>query len=130
MSTVLYFEEAVNSCDCCGKSELNGTYATLTDDGLKHYGSVCVLTNTGKDRKTVNKEVKSHYDGLVLKACQEIRRSGAVNDYDVAVGKVNSMGLKFGKARIDFLAEAYKKKNDEIENISKKYGVKITDLTL
>lgn len=40
---VLGFTDEVTVCDCCGKSNLSGTFGIETDGGeIVHYGSVCV----------------------------------------------------------------------------------------
>lgn len=43
------FSDEHTSCDCCGKSNLRGTFTVETDAGeVLHYGSVCVNKMFGK----------------------------------------------------------------------------------
>jgi hypothetical protein len=53
---VLGFSDEVTVCDCCGKTNLSGTFGVETDDGeTLHYGSVCVNKVYGKKRGTAIK---------------------------------------------------------------------------
>lgn len=48
MAKVLGWTDEVTVCDCCGKSDLSGTFGVELDDGVVvHYGSVCAKRNTG-----------------------------------------------------------------------------------
>lgn len=48
---VLGYTEDHTNCDCCGKSNLRGTFAVETEAGeVLHYGSVCVNKTYGKKR--------------------------------------------------------------------------------
>jgi len=46
---VLGWTEEVTVCDCCGKSNISGTFGVETDAGdVLHYGSVCVNNVYGR----------------------------------------------------------------------------------
>lgn len=47
MTTILGFTDKHNTCDCCGKSELKGTYCVIIEDNEFFYGSTCVKRNLG-----------------------------------------------------------------------------------
>lgn len=48
---VLGYTDEITACDCCGKSNLRGTFAIATDAGdTLHYGSVCVNRVYGNKR--------------------------------------------------------------------------------
>lgn len=56
---VLGFDEAITTCDCCGKANLKGTFAVERADGqILHYGSVCVTRHTSKPSKVVRQEAR------------------------------------------------------------------------
>lgn len=57
---LLGFTEEITSCDCCGKSDLKGTYAF--DNGV-YYGSSCAqkVTNVSSDLLKIAK-IKSEYN--------------------------------------------------------------------
>lgn len=45
---ILGWVDEITVCDCCGKSDLSGTYAVETAEGdVLHYGSTCAKRNTG-----------------------------------------------------------------------------------
>lgn len=51
---VLGWTDETTVCDCCGKSNLRGTFGVETDAGeVLHYGSVCVAKVYGKRRASV-----------------------------------------------------------------------------
>jgi hypothetical protein len=53
---VLGFSDEITVCDCCGKTNLSGTFGVETDAGdVLHYGSVCVNKVYGKKRGTAIK---------------------------------------------------------------------------
>lgn len=57
---ILGFTESNNTCDCCGKSDLKGTYAVSSDENdTLYYGSTCVKRNLGIAK---NSEVKNKID--------------------------------------------------------------------
>jgi hypothetical protein len=39
------FTDSVTDCDCCGKSDLKGTYLVIDDSNEYYYGSTCVKRN-------------------------------------------------------------------------------------
>ncbi len=44
--------DEINTCDCCGRTNLKSTVVFETDDGdIVHYGSTCAGRNTGKPTK-------------------------------------------------------------------------------
>jgi len=44
MKTVT-FTDSVTTCDCCGRSELKGTYLVVDESNEYYYGSTCVKRN-------------------------------------------------------------------------------------
>ena len=39
------FTDSVTTCDCCGRSELKGTYLVVDESNEYYYGSTCVKRN-------------------------------------------------------------------------------------
>ncbi len=80
MATALFLDDSVNTCDCCGRTELKATVAMLLDSGsLVHYGQVCAARNTGKTRKQVTAEIRAERDAAFGRAQNEllaVRRTG------------------------------------------------------
>lgn len=49
MHKILSTDDAVNTCDCCGKTGLRFTFVVETEEGeILHYGSTCVTKHTGR----------------------------------------------------------------------------------
>lgn len=45
--TIIGFTDSVNTCECCGKTELKGTYCIILDGIELYYGSVCAFKSHG-----------------------------------------------------------------------------------
>jgi hypothetical protein len=43
MTKIIGYTDTVTECDCCGKTELKGTYCILLEDVELYYGSVCAF---------------------------------------------------------------------------------------
>ena len=43
MKTIIGYTDSINECDCCGKTELKGTYCIDLDGVELYYGSVCAF---------------------------------------------------------------------------------------
>lgn len=68
---VLGFNDGVHTCDCCGKTDLKGTFGIeMIETGeLLHYGSVCVSRNTGYAKKEINAMARA-YEAERIKAAK------------------------------------------------------------
>lgn len=63
MKKILAFTEEINNCDCCGKSELKGTWAVELEGNIFYFGSTCVhkhgiTVKETKDFLNAEKEAK------------------------------------------------------------------------
>lgn len=80
MTTALFLDDSVNTCECCGRTELKATVAMLLDCGsMVHFGQICAARNTGKTRKQVTTEIKAERDAAFGRAQNElltVRRTG------------------------------------------------------
>jgi hypothetical protein len=47
MKTIIGYTDSINECDCCGKTELKGTYCIDLDGVELYYGSVCAFKSHG-----------------------------------------------------------------------------------
>lgn len=55
---IIGFTDKVNECECCGKTELKGTYCINIDDNEFYYGSTCAKRNVGLNSSDFNKKAK------------------------------------------------------------------------
>lgn len=60
MKTIIGYTDSINECDCCGKTELKGTYCIDLDGVELYYGSVCVFKSHGLTTDE-QKELKSTF---------------------------------------------------------------------
>jgi len=70
---IIGFTDKVNECDCCGKTELKGTYCISIDGNEFYYGSTCASNTINVSTDEIKKEVKKinlekSIDEMVLNA--------------------------------------------------------------
>ena len=54
----LYITDEINTCECCGRTNLKATVAMqLSDGGILHYGRTCAARNSGKSQKQIHQEI-------------------------------------------------------------------------
>lgn len=78
----LYITDEIDTCDCCGRTDLKATVAMqLSDGGILHYGRTCAARNSGKTSQQITKEVRAERDaahGRTMNHLADLRRSGVV----------------------------------------------------
>lgn len=93
---IIGFTDKVNECDCCGKTELKGTYCISIEGNEFYYGSTC-SSNT---IKVSSDEIKKKVKKIELEKNIEILVSEA--KYEYAKIKVLKLALKKGFDKIEF----------------------------
>jgi hypothetical protein len=77
----LYITEEINTCDCCGRTDLKATVAMkLSDGGILHYGRTCAARNSGKTSKQIKQEVFAEAAAAIGRASWEYRTSKECRD--------------------------------------------------
>lgn len=81
--TALHIDDSVNTCDCCGRTNLKATVLMQdTETGaLLNFGRVCAARNSGKTTQQLTKEVRAHRHACIGLAGNELmamRRQGVV----------------------------------------------------
>ena len=114
MTTILGFTDKHNTCDCCGKSELKGTYSVIINDNEFFYGSTCVKRNLGLTQKEfLSKEKK---DRIVR---SEIAKSERI---------LQTKELEFTLSNLDWESKEHTELCNQINeirnNIALKYNLK------
>jgi hypothetical protein len=78
----LYITDEIDTCDCCGRTDLKATVAMqLSDGGILHYGRTCAARNSGKTSQQITKEVRAERDaahGRTMNQLADMRRTGVV----------------------------------------------------
>lgn len=76
----LFITDEVNTCDCCGRTELKATVAMqLSDGGILYYGRTCAARNSGKTSQQLTKEIRKERDlahGRCGNHLMDLRRQG------------------------------------------------------
>ena len=129
MAKALGTDDSITTCDCCGKSNLKFTVTIELDDGeLVHYGQVCAQRNTGKDRKTINQEIR---------AAEQIAISAAKREY-LATPECQAERERFairprnllGMEAVEFIREARDAAWSVRELICARHGVGVWSLSV
>ena len=72
----LYITDEIDTCDCCGRTDLKATVAMqLSDGGILHYGRTCAARNSGKTQKQIKQEVFQEAAAAIGRASWEYRTS-------------------------------------------------------
>lgn len=78
--TALCLDDSVNTCDCCGRTDLKATVLMQSDLGeLVHFGQICAARNSGKTRKQITTEIRAERDaafGRASNRLMDLRRAG------------------------------------------------------
>jgi hypothetical protein len=92
---VLGFTDSVHTCDCCGKSNLKGTFGIqMIDSGdVLYYGSTCVTRNTGKPKKEINQMAREYHEAQVKLARAEYRSTPECAAYQAKLDEARKAGL-------------------------------------
>ncbi|KKI36003.1 hypothetical protein VI03_24785 [Burkholderia vietnamiensis] len=121
---VLGFEEAITTCDCCGKAKLKGTFAVERDDGeILYYGSVCVTRHTGKAAKAVRQEARDATEARRQLASKELADHPATIADRLKMQEGHKRGLRPPEF-IEFHREELAAAEQARREIAAKYGFK------
>lgn len=121
---ILGYDEAVTACDCCGKSELNGTFGVERADGeILHFGSVCVTRLTGKSATAVKQEAKDALAERQRAATAEVHRHPAVIADAAKMTALRRSGL-IGKSFMEAHRAEWVAAEAARSEIAAKYGLK------
>lgn len=130
MARALGTDDAVTSCDCCGRSHLKFTVVIELDDGqIVHYGQVCATRNTGKSRPVINAEIKAQAQRLRDAANAEYRASPERNAYEAKLAERNKRrDILPGIASMRFIEQESAAADEARARIAAKFGLKPYEL--
>lgn len=122
---IIGYTDSVNECDCCGKTELKGTYCMDIDGTELYYGSVCAFKNHGLTvdeqkelKKAFTKELKNktlydiHIAPLKVLLAEKIDSTFTITDRDQLP--------EFAKKIYDSIVLGY---NNVMDSRAKKYKI-------
>jgi hypothetical protein len=127
MARALGTDDSVNSCDCCGKSNLKFTVAVQLDDGeVVHYGQVCAARNTGKSQPQINAEIKAEHARKCADALTELKSSP---EYAALAAKFAQRPRDlFGRAAADFVRAESDAEFVKRQQIAAKFGIRAYEM--
>lgn len=103
MPRAIGLTDEVDTCDCCGKPDLKVTVVMDLGDGvIAYYGTTCAMRNTGKDRRTINAEIKSVEQARRAAARAEWIACPERMAYDVRLAEAHRSNVPLGIAFADF----------------------------
>jgi len=75
----LYITDEIDTCDCCGRTDLKATVAMQLSDGggILHYGRTCAARNSGKTSKQIKKEIADNRQARIDAAYNELQETPA-----------------------------------------------------
>jgi hypothetical protein len=124
MARALGTDDSINTCDCCGKSNLKFTVIIEQDSGeIVHYGQVCAGRNTGKSRPQINAEIKSHKAAQENAARQAWRTHPAYLAERARFAERSSAGVMPGRAAMEFVREAVEAADIARNALAQQFGV-------
>ena len=98
---ILGTNDAVNTCDCCGKSNLKFTIAVSVNGELLHYGSTCATRHTGKTSGQINQAIATAKDARKADATRKYHAAPEWLAYQSKLSEATRAGVRPGR---DFYA--------------------------
>lgn len=97
----LGFTEEITSCDCCGKTDLKGTYAieNLETGDIMYFGCVCAAYRMKWSKKEFIAKYKTEEREQTVAAQQEYRNSIEMNNYNNWVNSLPDTATDDGWAK-------------------------------
>ena len=129
MTRALGTDDSINTCDCCGKTNLKFTVAIELDDGdIVHYGQICARRNTGKNQRTITSEIKAHADAVQTAATAEYRASAEYKAECARFAERDEFARKngvrmVGTIAMEFVSEACDAAQTVRNAIAAKHGI-------
>ena len=107
---IIGFTDKITDCDCCGKTNLKGTYCISIEGEEFYYGSTCAskIINVSCDeiKKEVKKiELEKNIDELVINAKSQYKQNEALRTAIKKGISKNDFLLKYGEV-IDVVLDA------------------------
>lgn len=134
MIRIIGIDDSVNSCDCCGKTNLKSTVVVEIDSVIFNYGSVCATRHTKLTGKEIDSEIKKikiaeeiEYNNRVLKARREYHSTNEWLKLSEKQREATKLGL-IGVAYKNFCHEQYNANDKVIKEISSKFDVRPFDI--
>lgn len=104
MFKILGTDDAVHTCDCCGKSNLKSTVVVEVNGEILNYGSVCATRHTGLTSREITSAIRTRQDGQKAAARKEYELHPAILALTVKQAQARRDGIAVGKAFAEYCA--------------------------
>ncbi len=131
---ILGTNDAVNTCDCCGKTNLKSTVIVSIDGVVFHYGSTCAARNLNISKLVLNagirlvkQEAEKQFEmrrGVAMVDVMNLTSFKILQDQTTATMKTGLIGKPFKEAMQPY-RDAFEA---DLPTIATKHGLKISDL--
>lgn len=124
--TTLAIVDDVNTCDCCGKSNLKSTVAMERDDGeVLYFGSVCATSHSGRAGKVIRSEAQAAYDSKVEAAKAEFNASEEYAAERAKLAEANAARIQPGRTFAAYVSAACDMAHAKRKEIAAKYSLHV-----
>lgn len=129
---LLGITDQINTCDCCGKTDLKCTVAFQKEDlTIVYYGRICAQHWSGKSQKDINKEFKTIKEKASYEADATLRSDPCYLEYEAILNRLNSEKVEF-RFRMTTLRPFSEKldarRKEIVAAIATKYFLKPTEI--
>jgi len=116
-----FFTDSVNTCDCCGKTDLKGTYQVI-DENMNdfYYGSTCVKRNLNITQSELTKRINEDLKNRTLSANKEFYSSDIYAEHKTALDADYVWGDDYYN---NIVKPASKKADEYKKELKTKYNV-------
>ena len=125
MFKILGTNDAVNSCDCCGKSNLKSTVIVDVDGEILHYGSTCATRHTGLNAKEIKQAIHDEVDVRKMAASKDYKNSMEYIGMQVKHNQAHKQGIRPGKTFSEFCKIEQEAAYTKAREIAAKYGLDV-----
>lgn len=91
-------DDAVNTCDCCGKTNLKATVLMedLNTGALVHFGSVCATRHSGRSISVIRCEIDARQMAIKNAVAKALRESAEGRAYEAALAAAHAAKVPCG----------------------------------
>lgn len=129
MIKILGTDDAVNTCDCCGKSGLKSTVIVDVDGEVMHYGSVCATRHTKLTAREIKTAIQSEQDGRVIAAQKEFKASVEHAAHVAIMNRAHTFKIRPGLDFMDYCRAESAGADRKAREIAARHGVEVFKVT-
>lgn len=123
MFKILGTDDAYNTCDCCGKTNLKSTVIVDMNGEILHYGSVCATRHTKLTDSEIKAAIKAEQDRRFDVANKEYETSQEYIAYENKVKEAYRLNVPVGKVFKNFVQDEYDVARAKWKEIFGKHGL-------